>query len=169
MGQRPRHHAAPERTVRVTEPYYQDERVTVWAGETPEDRRRRQSRERTRRYRARKAGVEGVPWQPRPRGYKQSPEHIAKRAAKSRGETHPNWTGDQVSEKGGRKRALKLYPEIGPCQECGAAKSERHHIDGNTANNERANIAILCRRCHMAADGRLASVRARPYRGSKSA
>lgn len=68
---------------------------------------------------------------------------------------HYNWRGDNVSEKGGRKRALRLYPDIGPCSKCGAAKAERHHRDDNTANNDPSNIAILCRRCHMDEDGRL--------------
>lgn len=77
-----------------------------------------------------------------------------------RGPTHYNWTGDAVSEKAGRKRALRAYPTIGPCEACGATKTERHHKDGNTANNAPDNIAALCRRCHMIADGRLADVTA---------
>ena len=32
---------------------------------------------------------------------------------------------------------------------------ERHHRDGDQHNNERANVALLCRRCHMVVDGRL--------------
>jgi hypothetical protein len=74
------------------------------------------------------------------------------------GARHHRWTGDAVSEKGGRKRALKLYRPM-PCQACGAERSERHHIDGNTANNEHGNVAMLCRRCHMRSDGRLELVR----------
>ena len=89
---------------------------------------------------------------PKP-GFKQSPEHIAKRI--KRGPDHPNWIGEAVSEKGGRARALRLYPTIGPCEVCGEAKAERHHADGNTANNAPTNIEPLCRRCHMAKDGRM--------------
>jgi hypothetical protein len=71
------------------------------------------------------------------------------------GADHPNWKGDAVTVHGARKRALKLYRNIGPCTRCGAEKSERHHVDGNTKNNVPENIAILCRRCHLTVDGRL--------------
>jgi 5-methylcytosine-specific restriction endonuclease McrA len=91
------------------------------------------------------------------KGYKQSPEHIA--ARKRFGAEHGNWSGGKVSEKGGRARALHLYPVIGPCVSCGSPRSERHHRDENTANNHPANIVILCRRCHMKEDGRLAALK----------
>jgi hypothetical protein len=48
----------------------------------------------------------------------------------------------------GHKKALKMYPEIGPCAECGSAKAERHHIDDNPLNNMPSNVKALCRRCH---------------------
>jgi hypothetical protein len=76
-----------------------------------------------------------------------------------RGSSHHKWQGDAVSEKGGRKRALRAFPSVGPCQICGAQKSERHHRDGNTANNAPDNIHVVCRRCHMTEDGRLEQVR----------
>jgi hypothetical protein len=113
---------------------------------------------RYQRYRLRKKGIV-VETPPRKRGYRQSVEHIEKR--KRTGEAHYNWAGNAISEKGGRKRALRLHPKIGPCINCGNQKAERHHKDGNTANNDPSNITPLCRRCHMDADGRLASVRAR--------
>lgn len=91
------------------------------------------------------------------KGYKQSPEHVAKR--KRFGDQHPNWKGDAVSTKGGRSRALRAYPEIGPCSACGDEPAERHHRDGDTTNNAPENIAVLCRKCHMAEDGRLDAVR----------
>ena len=57
-----------------------------------------------------------------------------------------------------RKRArarVELRPE---CEQCGQRKpTERHHLDGDTGNNDPSNIAILCRRCHMEIDGRLAA------------
>jgi hypothetical protein len=114
----------------------------------------RMSKESTRRYRARLRG-EDVPYMPRgvAKGYKQSPDHVAKRSRS--GDKHHRWLGDAVSEKAGRTRAHRLYKTIGPCWSCGSEKSERHHIDGNTANNRVDNIAVVCRRCHMAADGRL--------------
>jgi hypothetical protein len=88
------------------------------------------------------------------KGYKQTPEHIAKRIGKR--ETHARWIGDSVSVKGGRTRALRIYSNIGKCERCGAESPERHHVDGNTANNSPSNIRILCRKCHMTEDGRLA-------------
>lgn len=134
-------------------------------GESAVERKNRLAREKTRRYRARLAG-EDVPWQPRPRGYQQSEEHKRKRLDAITGERHPRWAGEAVSEKGGRKRALRMYPTIGPCTNCGAENTERHHIDANTANNHPSNIEVLCRRCHMATDGRLDRVtNVTPYRG----
>lgn len=88
------------------------------------------------------------------KGSKQSAAHVESR--KRRGEQHHNWRGDGVSRKGGRKRALRTYVDIGPCVQCGATRAERHHKDDNTANNAPDNIEILCRRCHMMADGRIA-------------
>lgn len=87
------------------------------------------------------------------KGYKQSKEHIERR--KRFGKEHHSWKGESVSEKGGRTRALRLFKDIGPCSICGNPKSERHHIDGNTANNYSSNIEITCRKCHMAIDNRL--------------
>lgn len=88
------------------------------------------------------------------KGYKQSAEHIARR--KRFGPEHPNWVGDAVSVKSGRSRAARAFPVIGACVKCGNAKAERHHKNGNTADNRPENIEIVCRRCHMEEDGRLA-------------
>jgi 5-methylcytosine-specific restriction endonuclease McrA len=87
------------------------------------------------------------------KGYKQTPDHIASRIRV--GKDHYAWLGDNVSVKGGRTRANRMYPIIGPCVICGSARSERHHKDGNTANNTPENIVPLCRKCHMSKDGRL--------------
>lgn len=57
----------------------------------------------------------------------------------------------------GRRRAQRLYREICSCEKCGKAAMDRHHVDGNTLNNDPANIEFLCRRCHMESDGRLIS------------
>jgi len=56
--------------------------------------------------------------------------------------------------KRGHKRALKLFPHIGPCVECGNEKAERHHIDDNPLNNVPTNIKALCRRCHTLEHGK---------------
>jgi 5-methylcytosine-specific restriction endonuclease McrA len=60
----------------------------------------------------------------------------------------------------GHNIARRLYPTLGDCQDCGKPATDRHHIDGDTFNNERENIAMLCRRCHQAVDGRLDALRA---------
>jgi hypothetical protein len=103
------------------------------------------------------------------RGYKQSAEHIAKRI--KRGPEHHHFTGDSVSVRGGRSRALRAYSPQS-CEKCGNEKADRHHKDGNTANNTRRNIEFLCRRCHMSEDGRLAAFReqsvTRDKRGDKN-
>ena len=87
------------------------------------------------------------------RGYKQTAAHIEKR--KRVGREHHAWLGSDVPVRGGRTRAIRAYVDVGPCERCGNPKAERHHRDGNTAHNEAENIGILCRRCHMKADGRL--------------
>lgn len=80
---------------------------------------------------------------------------ISARDRTSRGSDHYRWAAGGISEKGGRKRALKAYPTTRTCESCGAEKAERHHKDDDTSNNEAENIAFLCRRCHMRRDGRL--------------
>lgn len=87
------------------------------------------------------------------KGYKQTPEHAAKRIR--RGPQNHQWKGDRAARGTGHCRAIRLYPDIGPCSKCGDSKSERHHLDDNTLNNDPSNIAILCRRCHMLSDGRI--------------
>lgn len=105
--------------------------------------KKQRHREAQARYCARKRG-EDVPLLPMgpPKG-----RPLAERT--------PHWKGENVSAKGGRKRALRMYPALGPCVKCGCTRAERHHRDGNTANNAPDNIEIVCRRCHMTEDGRL--------------
>jgi hypothetical protein len=70
-------------------------------------------------------------------------------------ENNGHWKGDAVSVDAARDRLKRRMPIQGPCVECGAKAHDRHHKDGNTRNNDPSNIAQLCRRCHMRADGRL--------------
>lgn len=72
------------------------------------------------------------------------------------GAGHWNWRGDAASPTAARQRTQKAYP-LGPCVQCGRPGTDRHHIDGHTVNNIPENIRILCRRCHMLEDGRLAA------------
>ena len=117
-----------------------------------EDQVRAMTRAERRRLRAR--GIEIPKLGPGPnKGYKQSPEHVAKRVRS--GPDHHAWKGDEATQKAGRSRALRMYKEVGPCVLCGAEKTERHHMDGNTLNNEPGNILAVCRSCHMKEDGRL--------------
>ncbi len=89
-----------------------------------------------------------------PKGYKQSPDHIAKR--KRFGEEHHSWIGDRAIPKSGRSRAVRKFDKS-PCERCGELikRVDRHHKDGNTLNNTPENIEYLCRKCHMEEDGRL--------------
>lgn len=89
------------------------------------------------------------------RGRKRSDAYKKHLSEIRMGEQNPFWKGDNAKVETGRARALSIYRDIGPCTRCGNPKSERHHIDGNTLNNNPKNIEVLCRRCHMQADGRL--------------
>lgn len=92
-------------------------------------------------------------------GSKQTEEHISRRIKS--GESHQNWKGDDITDRSGRSRALRLFTDIGPCVVCGDLKAERHHEDGNTRNNTPENIKAMCRKCHMSSDGRLDAAIAR--------
>lgn len=78
------------------------------------------------------------------------------RSCSKRGTFNPQWKGNKASVVSGRARARHRYPSV-KCESCnqGNRRLDRHHKDGNALNNEPSNIAILCRRCHMIADGRL--------------
>jgi hypothetical protein len=66
----------------------------------------------------------------------------AKRVAKLK-EKNPNWKGNQVCKDRGRERARSWIKVTPPCEVCGSPKSERHHKDGNTLNNDLSNIAFF--------------------------
>jgi 5-methylcytosine-specific restriction endonuclease McrA len=103
---------------------------------------------RSQRHRMRKRGI-NVPFVPQRTDQLRTPEANEKR--KMFGPDNPQWQGDDVTPKVGRKRALRMFPSIGPCVSCGNPKSERHHKDENPANNAPDNIEVLCRKCHMRA------------------
>ena|SRR2546427_3872585 len=47
------------------------------------------------------------------------------------------------------KLSQTLRRRIGKCENCGSKKKlELHHKDGNTFNNMRANLLVLCHECH---------------------
>lgn len=61
-----------------------------------------------------------------------------------------------------RRVARRLYPLKKWCERCKTKKAkDRHHKDGDFRNNEKINIAHLCRKCHMEVDGRLVQAIAR--------
>lgn len=68
-------------------------------------------------------------------------------------EKHPLWTGDDATDEAGRKRARRIFPNVEPCERCGANPQDtqiyRHHKDENTKNNSPDNIEFLCGSCHM--------------------
>jgi hypothetical protein len=74
-----------------------------------------------------------------------------------RGENHPGWKGDDALDTTKRERTQKMFRLAEACESCGEKAVDRHHIDGDPGNNVLSNIASLCRRCHMVADGRIAS------------
>lgn len=72
---------------------------------------------------------------------------------------------DTPSKSAGWYRARRIRPlqtcEFDGCEAMGA---DRHHIDDNPLNNDPSNIAVYCRRHHMAVDGRLATAAERAAR-----
>lgn len=72
------------------------------------------------------------------------------------GDKSPQWKGDLAKPEAKRIRAQKLFKNLNLCEHCQISKAvDRHHIDGNTGNNNRSNIMFLCRSCHMKIDGRM--------------
>jgi len=68
-------------------------------------------------------------------------------------EKNGNWKGNNTTGDIARYRAVRWY-KLEKCGNCNEEAIDRHHIDGNLYNNERSNIKMLCRRCHMIIDGR---------------
>ena len=73
------------------------------------------------------------------------------------GANNYGWKGDAARSETKRARCQRLYP-LGLCERCKSAPAhDRHHVDGDTGNNVLGNVQLLCRRCHMLVDGRLAT------------
>jgi len=112
---------------------------------------------RAQRYRLRQKGVEVPRLSPGPRiGFKQSAEHVAKRTRW--GDEHHAWQGDDVARKVGWQRAKRRY-KTEVCKLCTKPAMDRHHVNGDSRDNRKENVWMLCRRCHMKVDGRLEAVR----------
>lgn len=73
-----------------------------------------------------------------------------------RGPDAPQWKGDAARTETKRVRAQRAFA-LGVCEHdgCDAPATDRHHVDGDTGNNARENLELLCRRHHMERDGRL--------------
>jgi hypothetical protein len=100
-------------------------------------------------------GYGGMQMSKGPRGWNLKGSHPWAKEVNKRGEEHYAWKGDEVDPDAARCRARRAYRELGDCERCGEPAVDRHHKDGNTRHNARSNLAFLCRRCHMAIDGRL--------------
>lgn len=86
-------------------------------------------------------------------------ERVTCRACVAKGPLTSNWKGNEVGIRSGRDRCRALYPSpLGTCEGDGCEREavDRHHVDGDTRNNDRSNVAFLCRRCHQKIDGRSA-------------
>lgn len=60
------------------------------------------------------------------------------------------WKGDKAQFWAGYGRARRLYPILGKCEVCKKAKAQDcHHIDKNQLNNDRSNIVLVCKKCHV--------------------
>lgn len=65
------------------------------------------------------------------------------------------WKGDAAGQQAGRMRCQALYPApLGMCERegCQSDAHDRHHINGNTLDNDRSNVAFLCTFHHLAVD-----------------
>ncbi len=74
--------------------------------------------------------------------------------AQKLGPDNPQWKGDEATPGTGNKRCRQTF-SLGQCVLCDNSAVDRHHIDGNSLNNEPSNVMILCRHHHMKIDGRL--------------
>lgn len=91
------------------------------------------------------------PWNKNRCGYKNNRCFTDKEkkeiSDKMRGDNNHRWKGSNASAQAGRLRANRLY-SFQSCIDCGDCDGHRHHIDGNTLNNNGSNIMWLCNTCH---------------------
>jgi hypothetical protein len=80
-------------------------------------------------------------------GRKHTAETKMKMRQNQLGSKNSHWN-ENASQRSGRDRAQRMYPDIPPCRICGG-KAERHHKDHNTKNNDPSNIDFLCRKDHF--------------------
>lgn len=80
-----------------------------------------------------------------------SPEARELLSEQKRGSKNPAWRGGKASANAGRLRCQKIY-KANQCEACGRSdgRFERHHLNGDTHNNDRANVVCLCPACHKA-------------------
>ena len=65
-----------------------------------------------------------------------------------------NWKGNDALPQSGHIRARKRF-QLGKCELCNKFAFDRHHKDLNPLNNNKENVQLLCRSCHMKIDCRL--------------
>jgi len=92
-----------------------------------------------------------VPWNKNKSGYiikrEFTDEEKSVISARMTGDKNHRWKGNNATQHAGRIRAYRLF-EQQSCKNCGNKDGHRHHIDGNTLNNNEDNIQFLCNRCH---------------------
>lgn len=65
------------------------------------------------------------------------------------GENNPAWKGNDAKPTAARLRAHSVITTMVACKQCGkTGRLHRHHIDGDTFNNDPANLIVLCEPCH---------------------
>ena len=71
-------------------------------------------------------------------------------ASKRVGPASHSWKPDRrtLTRGGAHSSTLTVLPTLSDCAHCGAPATERHHWDKNPWNNDRENLAQLCRDCH---------------------
>lgn len=72
-----------------------------------------------------------------------------------KGSMNANWGNFRSNSiLAGRSRA-QHRKVLNKCELCGRQAYDRHHINGNTLNNNPSNLLAVCRSCHMILDGRI--------------